>query len=54
MAKLGGIKEGNKFLKMGAIIVILLILIAVVYGYMYNHFTTEQLAKFALIKFILN
>lgn len=53
MAKEGGIKTKGKTPKIIAIMVIMVVLAGFAYTYMFNHYTTEELAKFALIKYLL-
>ena len=53
MAQEGGIKTKGKALKIISIMVIILVLTGFAYVYMLNHYTTEELAKFALIKYLL-
>ena len=53
MAQEGGIKAKGKALKMITIIVVLVILCCFAFTYMFNHYTTEDLAKFALIKYLI-
>jgi len=51
MAQHGKIKAKEGYGKI-IIIVSLLVLGAIAAAYMFNHYTTEELARFALIKYI--
>ena len=52
MAKLGKIKGKGNYWKMVIPFIVFIVLGVLAYVYMFNHYTTEELAKFALIKFL--
>lgn len=52
MAELGKTKGKGYYWKIVIPFIVFIVFGALAYSYMFNHYTTEELAKFALIKFL--
>lgn len=52
MAELGKIKGKGNSWKIVVLFIVFIAFSALAYVYMFNHYTTEELAKFALIRFL--